>query len=143
MLQPSKSKFRKAFKGRVYGNSNNGNDIVFGEYALRARERCRLSSRQLEAARKVLARAVKKRGKVWIRVFPDVPVSRKPADVRMGKGKGSPEFWVFRIAPGRLIFEISGIDEDGAFDVLLQAAAKLPIRCKVISAKYGEVHDEA
>ncbi|MBW7837810.1 MAG: 50S ribosomal protein L16 [Sphingomonadales bacterium] len=137
MLQPKKTKFRKAFKGRVHGMAKGGTSLNFGAYGLKAVEPGRITARQIEAARRAITRHMKRSGRIWIRVFPDVPVSTKPAEVRMGSGKGAPEFWVARIKPGRIMFEIDGVDLEtmrGAFD---RAAAKLPIKTKIV-ARLGE-----
>lgn len=133
MLMPKKTKYRKAFKGRIHGNAKGGSQITFGAFALKALEPERITSRQIEAARRAISRAMKRSGKLWIRIFPDVPVSRKPADVRMGSGKGSTEFWVFRAKPGRVLFELGGVDEALAREALLKGAAKLPIKTKFIA----------
>ncbi len=132
MLAPKKSKYRKAFKGRIHGISYRGSSLSFGSYGLKALEPERITGRQIEAARRTISRAMKRSGKLWIRIFPDVPVSRKPADVRMGSGKGNPEFWVFRVYPGRILFELEGVDELVAREALEKAAAKLPIKTKFI-----------
>jgi large subunit ribosomal protein L16 len=137
MLSPKKTKFRKAFKGRIHGNSKGGTELAFGQYGLKALEPERVTARQIESARKVIVRVLKRQGKVWINIFPDVPVSKKPAEVRMGKGKGSPEFWVARVKPGRIIFEIEGVAEDLARLALEKASAKLPITCKFIKRIVG------
>lgn len=132
MLIPKKTKFRKAFKGRIHGNAKGGSFLVFGEFGLKALEPERVTSRQIEAARKAISRAMKRSGKLWIRIFPDIPVSKKPADVRMGSGKGTPEYYVFRVKPGRVLFELNGVDEVTAKDALDKAARKLPIKTKFI-----------
>ena len=111
MMQPKRSKFRKAFKGRIHGNAKGGFALNFGEFGLKAMEPERVTARQIEAARRALTRHMKRAGRVWIRVFPDVPVSKKPIEVRMGKGKGAPEWWIVRVAPGRIMFEIDGVPE--------------------------------
>ena len=137
MLQPKNTKFRKAFKGRVHGMAKGGTSLNFGAYGLKAVEPGRITARQIEAARRAITRHMKRSGRIWIRVFPDVPVSTKPAEVRMGSGKGAPEFWVARVKPGRIMFEIDGVDLEtmrGAFD---RAAAKLPIKTKIV-ARLGE-----
>ena len=133
MLQPMRTKFRKAHKGRIHGNSKGGTSLNFGTYGLKAMEPERLSARQIEAARRAITRAMKRTGRVWIRIFPDVPVSIKPAEVRMGSGKGSPEFWVVRVAPGRIMFEIDGVPAGLAREALTLGAAKLPIRTKFVA----------
>jgi len=137
MLSPKKTKYRKAHKGRIHGNAKGGTDLVFGSYGLKALEPERVTARQIEAARRALTRHIKRLGRVWIRIFPDVPVSSKPAEVRMGKGKGSPEFWVCRVKPGRILFEIDGVPSDLARAALERGAAKLPIRTKFV-ARIGE-----
>jgi large subunit ribosomal protein L16 len=132
MLQPKRTKFRKAHKGRIHGTSKAGTDLNFGEYGLKALEPDRVTARQIEAARRALTRHMKRAGRVWIRVFPDVPVSKKPIEVRMGKGKGTPEYWVCRIKPGRIMFEIDGVPVTVAKEALALAAAKLPIKTRFI-----------
>src|SRR6185436_2679509 len=133
MLQPQRTKFRKQHKGRIHGNAKAGNSLAFGSYGLKAIEPERITARQIEAARRALTRQMKRAGRVWIRVFPDVPVSKKPAEVRMGKGKGTPEFWVARVKPGRVMFEIDGVTDQVARESLRLAAAKLPIRTRVVT----------
>src|ERR1700710_338413 len=128
MLQPVRTKFRKAFKGRIHGVATSGQTLAFGQYGLKALEPERVSARQIEAARRALTRHMKRSGRVWIRVFPDVPVSKKPIEVRMGKGKGTPELWVCRVKPGRILFEIDGVALTVAREALALAAAKLPIK---------------
>ena len=137
MLQPMRTKFRKAHKGRIKGIASSGVDLAFGQFGLKALEPERVTARQIEAARRALTRHMKRAGQVWIRVFPDVPVSTKPAEVRMGSGKGSPEFWVCRVKPGRIMFEIDGVAPDLAREALALGAAKLPIRTKFI-ARIGD-----
>ena len=132
MLQPKKTKFRKQFKGRIHGVSKGATTLDFGEYGLKAMEPERVTARQIEAARRALTRHMKRAGRVWIRVFPDVPVSSKPAEVRMGKGKGAPEFWACRVKPGRIMFEIDGVPADIAREALTLAAAKLPIKTRFV-----------
>ena len=132
MLQPKKTKYRKAHKGRMHGAAKGGSDLDFGSFGLKAMEPERITARQIEAARRALTRHIKRQGKVWIRVFPDVPVSKKPLEVRMGSGKGSPEYWVCRVKPGRVMFEIEGIPEQLAREALALAAAKLPIQTKFV-----------
>src|ERR687887_616703 len=126
MLQPMRTKFRKAFKGRIHGLATSGNSLAFGQYGLKALEPERVTARQIEAARRALTRHMKRSGRVWIRLFPDVPVSKKPIEVRMGSGKGTPEYWVARVKPGRVMFEIDGVNEQTARESLAPAAAKLP-----------------
>src|SRR5512138_1771168 len=118
MLQPKRTKYRKAFKGRIHGNSKGGTALNFGSYGLKAMEPERVTARQIEAARRAITREMKRQGRVWIRIFPDVPVSKKPTEVRMGKGKGSVEFWAARVKPGRILFEIDGVPEDIAREAL-------------------------
>ena len=132
MLYPSKTKFRKAFKGRIKGITTTGANISFGSYGLKALEPARITDRQIEAARKTISRCMKRAGRIWIRIFPDVPVSKKPAEVRMGSGKGSPEYWVCRVNPGRVLFEIDGVSEGIAIAAFANAAAKLPIKTKFV-----------
>ena len=132
MLQPKKTKFRKQFKGRIHGVASSGNYLAFGEYGLKALAPERVTARQIEAARRALTRHMKRAGRVWIRVFPDVPVSKKPTEVRMGKGKGAPEFWAARVKPGRIMFEVGGVPADVARESLTLAAAKLPIKTRFV-----------
>src|SRR5512142_1110667 len=132
MLQPKRTKYRKAFKGRIRGAAKGGFALNFGTYGLKAMEPDRLTARQIEAARRAITRAMKRTGRVWIRIFPDVPVSQKPAEVRMGSGKGSPEFWVCRVAPGRIMFEVDGVPANLAREALTLGAAKLPIRTRFV-----------
>ncbi len=133
MLSPKRTKFRKAHKGRIHGNAKGGTDLNFGSYGLKALEPERVTARQIEAARRAISRHVKRVGRLWIRIFPDVPVSAKPAEVRMGKGKGSVEYWVCRVKPGRIMFEIDGVSAELARDAFALAAAKLPIKTKFVS----------
>jgi large subunit ribosomal protein L16 len=132
MMQPKKTRFRKAFKGRIRGDAKGGFSLNFGEFGLKALEPDRVTARQIEAARRALTRHMKRAGRVWIRIFPDVPVSKKPIEVRMGKGKGAPEFWVTRVAPGRIMFEVDGVPEQVAREAFELAAAKLPIKTRFI-----------
>ncbi len=132
MLSPKRTKFRKAHKGRIHGMSKGGTSLNFGAYGLKAISPARITARQIEAARRAITRHLRRAGRLWIRVFPDVPVSSKPAEVRMGKGKGSPEFWVARVAPGRIMFELDGVSWDLAQEAFKLAAAKLPIETKVV-----------
>jgi large subunit ribosomal protein L16 len=132
MLQPIRSKFRKAHKGRIHGAAKAGTDLNFGQYGLKAMEPERVSARQIEAARRAMTRHMKRAGRVWIRIFPDVPVSKKPIEVRMGKGKGAPELWVCRVKPGRILFEIDGVTVQVAREALALAAAKLPIKTRFV-----------
>lgn len=138
MLSPKRTKFRKAFKGRIKGNAKGGTALNFGSFGLKALEPERVTARQIEAARRALTREMKRQGRVWIRIFPDVPVSKKPAEVRQGKGKGNPEYWVCRIKPGRIMFEIDGVSEKIARQAFLLAAAKLPIKTKIVTRLAGE-----
>ena len=133
MLQPKKTKFRKAHKGRIHGLAKGGTDLNFGSYGLKALEPERVTARQIEAARRAITRHIKRQGRLWIRIFPDVPVSKKPAEVRMGSGKGTPELWVARVKPGRLIFEIDGVTIQTAKEALSLAAAKLPIKTRFVA----------
>ena len=132
MLQPKRTKFRKAFKGRIHGNAKGGTELNFGAFGLKAMEPERITARQIEAARRAITRHIKRTGRLWIRVFPDVPVSSKPAEVRMGSGKGGIELWVARVKPGRIMFEIDGVPEDIAREALRLGAAKLPIKTRFI-----------
>lgn len=133
MLQPKRTKYRKAHKGRIHGNAKGGFTLNFGSYGLKAVEPERVTARQIEATRRAITRHMKRAGRVWIRIYPDLPVSKKPTEVRMGKGKGSPEYWVARIKPGRIMFEIDGVPEDIAREALRLGAAKLPIKTKVVT----------
>ncbi len=137
MLIPKRTKYRKAHKGRIHGNAKGGFTLNFGSYGLKATSPERITSRQIEAARRAMVRHVKRQGKVWIRIFPDVPVSKKPTEVRMGKGKGTPEFWVCRVKPGRIMFEMDGIPKETAKKALQLAAEKLPISTRFVS-RIGE-----
>jgi large subunit ribosomal protein L16 len=137
MLSPKRTKYRKAFKGRIHGTAKGGTALNFGAYGLKAQEPGRLTARQIEAARRALTRHLKRAGKVWIRIFPDVPVSTKPAEVRMGSGKGAPEYWVCRVHPGRIMFEVDGVPREEAKRAFELAAAKLPIKSRFI-ARLGE-----
>jgi large subunit ribosomal protein L16 len=132
MLQPIRTKFRKAHKGRIKGVASSGIDLAFGQFGLKALEPERVTARQIEAARRALTRHMKRAGRVWIRVFPDVPVSKKPLEVRMGSGKGAPELWVVRVKPGRILFEVDGIPVQTAKEALALAAAKLPIKTRFV-----------
>ena len=133
MLSPKRTKYRKAFKGRISGAAKGGFNLDFGSFGLKAMEPDRLTARQIEAARRAITRHMKRAGRVWIRVFPDVPISRKPAEVRMGSGKGAPEFWAARVRPGRILFELDGVTPTIAREALLLAAAKLPIRTRFVA----------
>lgn len=133
MLSPKKFKYRKQFKGRIHGNAKGGATLAFGEYGLKALQPERITSRQIEAARRAITRHLKRQGKLWIRVFPDVPVSKKPLEVRQGKGKGPVEFWACRVKPGRIMFELDGVPRELAREALDLAAAKLPIKTKFVA----------
>ena len=137
MMSPKRTKFRKQHKGRIHGLAKGGTSLNFGSYGLKALEPERITARQIESARRAITRAMRRAGRVWIRIFPDVPVSTKPAEVRMGSGKGSPEFWVARVAPGRIMFEIDGVPAELAKTALTLGAAKLPIKTKFI-ARIGD-----
>ncbi|MBL6775593.1 MAG: 50S ribosomal protein L16 [Candidatus Puniceispirillum sp.] len=132
MLSPKRTKFRKAHKGRIHGLAKGGTQLNFGSYGLKAVTPERVTARQIEAARRAITRHLRRSGRVWIRIFPDVPVSSKPAEVRMGKGKGSPEFWVARVKPGRIMFEIDGVPWDLAKEAFTLAAAKLPLDTRIV-----------
>ena len=133
MLQPKRTKFRKQHKGRIKGEAKGGFDLNFGSYGLKATEPERITARQIEAARRAMTRHMKRQGRVWIRVFPDVPVSSKPTEVRMGKGKGSVDFWACKVKPGRVMFEIDGVGDAVAREALRLAAMKLPIKTRVVA----------
>lgn len=137
MLSPKRTKFRKAFKGRIHGKAKGGFTLNFGAYGLKATSPERVTARQIEAARRAMTRHMKRAGRVWIRIFPDVPVSSKPAEVRQGKGKGSPEYWACRVKPGRIMFEIDGVPMDVAKRAFELAAAKLPLNTKFVT-RFGE-----
>ena len=137
MLQPKRTKYRKAFKGRIRGEAKGGYSLNFGSHGLKALEPNRVTAREIEAARRALTREMKRVGKVWIRVFPDVPVSKKPIEVRMGKGKGAPEFWAARVKPGRIMFEIDGVPEAIAKESLRLGAAKLSVKTRIVSRVEG------
>ena len=139
MMQPKRTKFRKAFKGRIHGLAKGGFELTFGAFGMKAVEPERITARQIEAARRAITRHLKRAGRVWIRVFPDKPVSKKPAEVRMGKGKGSVEFWVAPVKPGRILFEIDGVPEPLAEEAIRLGSAKLPIRTRFVR----RVHEEA
>lgn len=138
MLSPKKTKFRKAHKGRIHGNAKGGTDLLFGSYGLKATDPGRVTARQIEAARRAITRHMRRVGRLWIRIFPDVPVSSKPAEVRMGKGKGTPEFWAARVKPGRILFELEGVPADLARTAFERAAAKLPIGTRFVFRITGE-----
>ena len=135
MLQPKKTKYRKQQKGRMKGNAQRGNQLAFGSFGIKALEECWLTGRQIEAARQAVTRHMKREGQLWIMVFPDKPVTKKPAEVRMGKGKGAPEYFVARISPGRMLFEAEGVPLDIAREALRLAAQKLPVKCKFVVRK--------
>ena len=132
MLQPARTKFRKAHKGRIKGKATRGASLNFGSHGLQALEPERVTSRQIEAARVALTRQMQRKGRVWLRIFPNIPVSKKPIEVRMGKGKGSPEYYACRVKPGRILFEVDGVSEEIAKEALYKASAKLPIKTKTI-----------
>jgi len=132
MLSPKRTKFRKQHKGRIHGEAKGGSDLNFGTYGLKAIEPDRINARQIEAARRAMTRAMKRQGRVWIRIFPDVPVSKKPIEVRMGKGKGSPEFWAAKVKPGRIMFEIDGVPEAVAREALRLAAMKMSVKSRIV-----------
>jgi len=138
MLSPKRTKFRKQHKGRIHGEAKGGHAINFGSYGLKALQPERITARQIEAARRAMTRHMRRQGRVWIRLFPDVPVSKKPAEVRMGSGKGSPEYWVCKVKPGRIMFEIDGVPEPTARRAFELAAAKLPIKTKFVARWGGE-----
>ncbi len=132
MLSPKRTKFRKQHKGRIHGDAKGGTELNFGHYGLKAVEPERITARQTEAARRAMTRHMKRAGRVWIRIFPDVPVTQKPTEVRMGKGKGSVEYWAAKVKPGRIMFEIDGVDETVAREALRLAAMKLPVKCRFV-----------
>ena len=132
MLQPTRTKYRKAHKGRIHGHASRGAKLNYGSYGLKAIEPERIISKQIEAARVSLTRFMKRTGKVWLRIFPNIPISKKPTEVRMGKGKGSPEYWACRVKPGRIIFEVDGVTESVAREALYKASTKLPIKTKFV-----------
>lgn len=137
MLQPKRTKYRKAHKGRIHGAAKGGTDVSFGEFGLKAMEPERVTARQIEAARRAMTRYIARGGRVWVRIFPDVPVSRKPAEVRMGSGKGAPEYWVCRVKPGRVMYELAGVTEEIAREAFRLAAMKLPVKTKFVSRHHG------
>ncbi|MFO6465443.1 50S ribosomal protein L16 [Jannaschia sp. KMU-145] len=132
MLQPKRTKFRKAFKGRIHGEAKGGSDLNFGTYGLKATEPERVTARQIEAARRAMTRHMKRQGRVWIRIFPDLPVTSKPTEVRMGKGKGSVDYWACKVKPGRVMFEIDGVTDAVAREALRLAAMKLPVKTRTV-----------
>jgi len=138
MLQPKRTKFRKAFKGRIHGVAKSATTLDFGSFGLKALEPERVTARQIEAARRAISRAMKRQGRLWIRIFPDVPVSKKPPEVRQGKGKGAPEFWICRVKPGRIMFEVDGVSEEIAREAFTLASAKLPIKTKFVARSADE-----
>ena len=135
MLQPKRTKYRKQMKGKNRGLASQGNKVSFGEYGLKATDRGRITARQIEAARKAMTRHIKRGGKIWIRIFPDKPITKKPLEVRQGKGKGNVEYWVAQIQPGRILYEMSGVDENLAKEALKLAASKLPVDTKFVTRK--------
>jgi large subunit ribosomal protein L16 len=137
MLSPKRTKFRKAFKGRIHGNAKGGTTLTFGSFGMKALQPERITARQIEAARRAITRHIKRQGRVWIRIFPDVPVTKKPTEVRMAKGKGSVEFWAARVKPGRIMFELDGVTEALAREALELGDAKLPIRTKFVTRQLG------
>ena len=137
MLSPKRTKYRKAHKGRVHGNAKGGTTLNFGAFGLKAITPGRLTARQIEACRRAITRHMKRSGRVWIRMFPDVPVSAKPTEVRMGKGKGSPEYWMCRVKPGRIMFEVDGVSAEVAREAFARGAAKLPLKTRIVS-RIGE-----
>ena len=138
MLSPKKVKYRKLMKGRVRGAENRGVELAFGDFGLKSVEICRIDTRALEAARIALTRHIKRGGRVWIRVFPDKPFTKKPAETRMGSGKGSPEWWIANVKPGRVMFELAGVSEPVAKEALRRAIHKLPMKCRVVKREVGE-----
>ncbi|MBI1308233.1 MAG: 50S ribosomal protein L16 [Proteobacteria bacterium] len=137
MLQPKRTKYRKAHKGRIHGTAKGGTDVNFGEYGLKALEPERVTSRQIEAARRAMTRFIARGGRVWVRIFPDVPVSKKPAEVRMGSGKGAPEIWVCRVKPGKVMYEMAGVTEAVAREAFRLAAMKLPVKTRFVTRHHG------
>ena len=142
MLSPKKFKHRKQFKGRIHGNAKGGSTLAFGAYGLKALTPDRVNARQIEAARRAITRHMKRQGKVWIRIFPDVPVTAKPLEVRQGKGKGSPEYWAARVKPGRIMFEIDGVSEEVAREAFDLASMKLSVKTKIVK-RVGAVEETA
>lgn len=138
MLAPKKTKFRKQHKGRIHGNAKGGTNLNFGNFGLKALQPERITARQIEAARRAITRHLRRAGRVWVCIFPDVPVSTKPAEVRMGKGKGAPEYWVCRVKPGRIMFELDGVSDTLARGAFERAAAKLPIKTKIVTRLAAE-----
>ena len=138
MLQPARSKYRKAHKGRIHGLATSGNTLAYGSYGLKATEPGRVTARQIEAARRAITRHIRRVGRVWINIFPDRPLTKKPAETRMGSGKGSPEWWIANVKPGRVMFELSGVPEPVAREALRRAMHKLPMKCKFVKREVGE-----
>ncbi|MCQ2913858.1 MAG: 50S ribosomal protein L16 [Alphaproteobacteria bacterium] len=138
MLSPKRTKFRKQFKGRIHGTAKGATTLAFGSFGLKALEPERVTARQIEAARRAIVRAMRRQGRFWLRMFPDVPVSKKPPEIRQGKGKGNPEFWICRIKPGRIMFEIDGVSEKIAREAFELASAKLPIKTKIVCRDMSE-----
>lgn len=138
MLSPKRTKFRKAHKGRIKGTAKGGTELNFGSFGLKATTPERITARQIESARRAITRHMKRQGKVWIRIFPDVPVSKKPAEVRMGSGKGTPEYWAARVKPGRIMFEVDGVSEEIARGAFALAAAKLPVKTRFVARLAAE-----
>ncbi|MBA43311.1 MAG: 50S ribosomal protein L16 [Magnetococcales bacterium] len=136
MLQPKKTKFRKAHKGRIHGMAKGGSEVNFGEFGLKSLEPARITARQIEAARRAMTRYIARGGRIWIRIFPDVPVSKKPAEVRQGKGKGNPEYWVARVKPGLIMYEMAGVKEEVAREAFRLAANKLPVKTTMVSRDF-------
>ena len=143
MLQPKRTKFRKAFKGRIHGMAKGGTELNFGSFGLKAMEPERITARQIEAARRAITRHMKRQGRVWIRIFPDLPVTDKPAEVRMGKGKGAVDYWAARVHPGRIMFEIDGVADDIAREALKLGAAKLPVKTRIVTRLDAGVAEHA
>ena len=142
MLQPKKTKFRKMQKGKMKGNAQRGSRISFGTFGIKALEECWITARQIEAARIAVTREMKRQGQVWIRIFPDKPITKKPAEVRMGKGKGAPEYWAAVVRPGRILFEVDGVDFDTAKEALRLASQKLPVKTKFIVKRDYKIKEE-
>ena len=143
MMLPKRTKYRKAFKGRIHGTAKGGFSLNFGSYGLKAMKPERVTARQIEAARRAITRQMKRQGRVWIRIFPDLPVTDKPAEVRMGKGKGAVEYWAARVAPGRIMFEIDGVEDEVAREALRLGAAKLPIKTRIVTRIDAPVAEHA
>ena len=143
MMSPKKTKYRKQFKGRIHGLTKGGASLNFGSHGLKSLQPERVTARQIEAARRAITRQMKRQGRVWIRIFPDVPVTDKPAEVRMGKGKGSVEYWAARVAPGRIMFEVDGVPDDIAREALRLGAAKLPVRTRIVTRLESAVVEHA